>query len=145
MKKLALTVFLGGVLLAGGCSSLVAMSGTDPAALASMDQVHKEFGKPKVTGMADGKDYEEFTTHNKMADSQRAGVLVAGNLMTCGLGELFFFPYEMALLGKTVVSGDTVRVCYDMQGNVTEVYVDGEQVSLRTNVNRIIDGPKTAP
>lgn len=142
MKIHALIVLLGAILLATGCSSLVAMSGKDVSALASMDQVHKEFGKPKVTGMADGKDYEEFTTHNKMADPQRASVLVAGNLMTCGLGELYFFPYEMALLGKTAVSGDTLRVCYDMQGNVTDVYVDGEQVSLRTNVNKTIDGPK---
>jgi hypothetical protein len=142
MKKLALTVFLGGFLLANGCSSLVAMSGKDASALASMDQVHKEFGKPTVTGSADGKDFEEFTTHNKMADPQRAGVLVMGNLMSCCLGEFFFFPYEMALLGKTVVAGDTLRVCYDGQGNVTDVFLDGDQISLRTNVNKIIDGPK---
>lgn len=142
MKIHALIVLLGGILLATGCSSLVAMSGKDVSALASMDQVHKEFGKPAVTGMADGRDYEEFTTHNKMADPQRAGVLIMGDLMSCCLYELYFFPYEMALLGKTVVSGDTLRVCYDPQGNVTDVFLDGEQISLRTNVNKVIDGPK---
>jgi hypothetical protein len=142
MKNCALIALIGGFLLANGCSSLVAMSGKDVSVLASMDQVHKEFGKPVVTGMADGRDYEEFTTHNKMADPQRAGVLVLGDLMTCGFGELFFFPYEMAMLGKTAVVGDTLRVCYDAQGSVTDVFLGGEQISLRTNVNRTIDGPK---
>ena len=35
------------------------------------------------------RDYEEFVTHSKIADPQRAGVLVVGDLMSSGLMELF--------------------------------------------------------
>jgi YD repeat-containing protein len=56
--------------------------------------------------------------------------------------ELFLFPYEMGELGYTTVFGDTIRFCYDSQGSVTGVFLDGEQITLRTNVNRTIDGGK---
>jgi hypothetical protein len=143
MKNRTLLVLIGGLLFASGCSSLVAVSGKDVGELASMDQVHKEFGKPVATGAADGQDYEEFVTHSKIADPQRAGVLALGNMMTSGLMEVFFFPYEMAELAHTTVAGDTIRFCYDSQGSVTGVFLGGEQIALRTNVNRTIDGPKT--
>jgi hypothetical protein len=145
MKNRTLLVLIGGFLLAGGCSSMVAMSGKDVSTFASMDQVHKEFGKPAATGVADGHDYEEFTTHSKIADPQRAGILIMGDLMTSGLMEFFLFPYEMAALGHTAIIGETLRFCYDQQGSVTDVFLDGEQISLRTNVNRTIEGPKSAP
>ena len=142
MKNRTLLVLIGGLLCACGCSSLVALSGKDVSGLASMDQVHKEFGKPVATGVSDSQDYEEYVTHAKIADPQRAGVLVMGDLMSSGLMELFLFPYEMVELGHTTVAGDTIRFCYDGQGNVTGVFMGGEQIALRTNVNRLIEGPK---
>ena len=57
--------------------------------------------------------------------------------------EFFLFPYELSQLGYTAIAGDTIRFCYDAQGSVTGVFLDGEQISLRTNVNRTIDGAKS--
>ncbi len=145
MMNRTFLVLIVGFLFAGGCSSLVAMSGKDVSTYATMDQVRKDFGKPVATGAAEGQDYEEFKTHSKIADPQRAGVLVLGDLMTSGLMEVVFFPYELAVLGENVVAGETLRFCYDINGNVTGVFLDGEQITLHTNVNRTIDGPKTAP
>src|SRR5580698_6708201 len=142
MKNRTLLVLMGGFLCACGCSSLVALSGKDVSGLATMDEVHKQFGKPVATGVADSQDYEDFVTHAKVADPQRAGVLALGDLMTSGLMEIFLFPYQMVELGHTTVAGDTIRFCYDIQGNVTGVFLDGEQIALRTNVNKLIDGPK---
>jgi YD repeat-containing protein len=144
MKNRTCLVLIASFLFACGCSSLVAISGKDVSQLASMDEVHREFGKPVATGVADSQDYEEFVTHSKIADPQRAGVLALGDLMTSGLMEFFLFPYQMAELGYTTVAGDKIRFCYDSQGNVTGVFLGGEQIALRTNVNRLIDGPKAS-
>ncbi|CAN5185660.1 hypothetical protein BH10PLA2_BH10PLA2_21040 [soil metagenome] len=142
MKTYTLLVLVGVLTFNLGCSSLVAVSGKDVSAYASMEQVRKDFGKPLNKGMADGRDYEEFTSHTKISDPQRAGVLIMGDLMTCGLLELFLFPYELCCVGHNVVAGETVRFAYDAQGSVTDVYVDGEQVSLRANAGRTIEGAK---
>jgi hypothetical protein len=140
MKTYTLLVSAGVLALGMGCSSLVAISGKDVSTYASMEQVRKDFGKPAAKGMADGRDYEEFSSHAKISDPQKAGVLIMGNLMTCGLMELFLFPYELCCAGHNVIAGETVRFAYDAQGNVTDVYVDGDQVSLRANAGRTIEG-----
>ena len=142
MKTYTLLVLVGGLACAAGCSSLVAMSGKDVSTIATMEQVHKDFGKPTAVGVADGKDYEEFKTHSKIADPQRAGVLLLGDLMTSGLMELFLFPYEVACVTETTIAGETLRFSYDANGSVTDVYVDGEQVALRANAGRTIEGGK---
>ncbi len=142
MKTYTLLVLVGVLAFAGGCSSLVAMSGKDVGSIATMEQVHHQFGKPVASGTADGKDYEEFKSHSKISDPQRAGVLIMGDLMTSGLMELFLFPYELACVGETTISGETVRFSYDPNGSVTDVYVNGEQVALRANAGRTIEGGK---
>jgi hypothetical protein len=142
MKIHSLFVLVSIFAISAGCSSMVAVSGKDVSTLASADQVHKEFGKPTATGVADDREYEEYKTHCKIADPQRAGILVMGDLMTSGLMEVFLFPYEMACLGHTAIMGDTLRVCYDSQHNVTDVYLDGDQISMRSNATKTIEGQK---
>ncbi len=130
--------FLG----ACGCSSMVAVSGKDVSGLASAEQVHKEFGKPVATGVVEDREFEDYKTHAKISDPQRAGTMMLGDLMTSGLMEFFLFPYELACVGQTAIMGDTLRFCYDSQHNVTDVYLDGEQISLRSNATRTIEGQK---
>jgi hypothetical protein len=139
MKTLALLVSAGVLALATGCSSLVALSGKDVGSIACLEQAHAEFGKPVAVGTADGRDYEDFNSHKKIADPQRAGVLIMGDLMSCGLMEFVLFPYEMACFGKTAISGGTVRFFYDSSGNITDVYANGEQVALRANAGRTME------
>jgi hypothetical protein len=142
MKTYTPLVLVGVLAFAVGCSSLVALSGKDVGSIATMEQVHKEFGKPVAVGTADGKDYEEFKSHSHISDPQRAGVLIMGDLMTSGLMELFLFPYELACVGETTIAGGTVRFSYDANGSVTDVYVNGQQVALSANAGRTIEGGK---
>src|SRR5438874_242748 len=106
-------------LLTGGCSSLIAYSGTDPDALNTKEVVHEKLGKPTQTVVAEDGFTETFHSRRKFRDQlgAREDFMCFG--MTLGTSELFLVPLELYLLAKTMLVGHDLQVYYDSYGRVT--------------------------
>jgi len=113
-------------LLISGCSVLIANCGKDLNVLDDRDQVRQEFGEPVATGIEDGKQFEDFRSHWKVADPYWGGPGYAmGMILTAGLYELGGFPYQVYCASRATIVGQDIRFYYDRAGNVSECRVDG--------------------
>jgi YD repeat-containing protein len=116
--------------LACGCSCMIAGAGKDLGAVDTRAEMHGVLGEPVTRGVANGEPYEEFHTRMVIRDDQSAAGEGYALLLfiTCGTSELVTVPYQLGLLCKRSIAGQTVRVTYDKNGNVTQVDRDGESV-----------------
>jgi hypothetical protein len=92
--------------------------------------MHALLGEPVARGVAGGEQYEEFRTRRVIAkdqwDCEGYCILCAA---TCCAPDLVCVPYQLALLAKRAVLGQTIRVTYDPDGGVGSVQRDGESVT----------------
>ena len=125
MRLSCLVLIASATVLTSGCSMLIARSGKDVSNLTTRDDVHREFGEPDQTGVAEGHPYEDYWTRRKKMTSD---CLSLGLGMTYGTFELIAFPVELWSLSKGTVLGKNLRFAYDDQGRVMRVFLDGETV-----------------
>jgi hypothetical protein len=125
--------------MSSGCSTLIARSGDDLSALTTREKVHEAFGNPSMSGTSDGQLFEDFHTRRKIAEPMRSISLGLGTVMTFGVSELFCFPGELCLLGRTSLLGRDIRFSYDSEGVVTHIELPGQWVldPLRSQVDLI--------
>ena len=116
--------------LACGCSCMIAGAGTDLGAVETKAEMHSVLGEPVTRGLADGQPYEEFRTRMVISDDQSSTDEGYALLLfvSCGTSELVTVPYQLGLLCKRSLVGQTVRVTYDQKGHVSQVDRDGESV-----------------
>jgi hypothetical protein len=126
----ALLLLIATASLAGGCSSLVAVSGTDLDKLATREEVRKEFGEPNATGHEDGRAYDDFLTYRKLTDRFNADAYARWFVLTCGYSEFITFPVELVRVGYLAAMGQIIRVYYDDEGVVTTRFLDGRELSV---------------
>ena len=116
------------MLLQSGCSSLIALSGVDLAALKTQEEVRAKFGNPLNNGVSNGESFDTFCSRSKFRDAQGA----CGDLMffgmTMGLSEFFMVPIELYQLGQATLRAHEVRFTYNALGRVTGAYVVGKSV-----------------
>lgn len=112
-----------------GCSAMVASSGKDLNYLTTRDEVHKEFGKPKESGTADGNSYEEFRSHQMIAEPGGAIGMTMVNFATLGLAEFVLFPAELYKVSSRSITGQSIRFSYDESGNVVGASINGEPIA----------------
>jgi hypothetical protein len=128
MQNASYCVFVCG-LLACGCAGLVNQVGKDLSDVKNRQEVHAKLGEPASTGVAEGKAYEEFHTRQKIAGADQrlfgGPGYAMGVYMTCGLSEVVLFPYELSLVGRRALFGQTVRVTYEADDAVAYVLLDG--------------------
>jgi hypothetical protein len=109
-------------MLPTGCSTLIADSGKNLGELKTREQVHTYFGEPAKTGTADGKDYEVYYTHRKIAEGQlerwSKGMGIA---MTLGMLELYYFPEELVYLAKHTLAGQEMTFVYNDTGRTISI------------------------
>jgi YD repeat-containing protein len=79
----------------------------------------------------DDHPYEEFRTRKVIADENfsRGDGYAIGFIITLGTSELIEVPYQLFLLTKRTVLGQTIRVTYDKYGNIAYVTRDGQTIS----------------
>jgi hypothetical protein len=125
--RLALSVCLT---LSCGCACMIAGAGKDLGRVGSKEEMHALLGEPVARGVAGGEQYEEFRTRRVIANSQwdceGYCILCA---TTCCAPDLVCVPYQLGLLAKRTVLGQTIRVTYDPDGGVGWVERDGESVT----------------
>jgi hypothetical protein len=128
--RVAPLFLLASVSLSSGCSVMIAGSGKDLGSLTTKAQVHTQFGEPSATGIEGGKAFEDFRTRQKVAtwDQSQKEVYAMLMVMTLGTAELVFTPYEVYLLGVRTMIGQTVRVAYDANGKIADLYLDGKPI-----------------
>jgi YD repeat-containing protein len=129
MRYLAL-LLLACVPLFAGCSVYIARMGKDLDRLATREQVHADFGEPCRTGTVDGNAFEDYRTRRKMSERLRSCEQGMAFVMTFGVGELGWFPYELYLLGRRTLLGQEVRFVYDDAGRVIGIHLDGKPLGL---------------
>jgi len=125
----------GGLLLCivtvfhSGCASELAGAGKDLGALTSLEEMRDGLAEYGASGVAEGKRYEEFRTRKVIAQNQdgHEGYIIAW-ASTFGTIDLIAVPYQVYLIGKRSVVGQTVRVTYDEDGSIGEVERDGVSV-----------------
>jgi hypothetical protein len=117
------------VTLAGGCSSMIARSGTDLFDYTTREEMRKEFGEPVKSGHEDGRAYEEFYSRRKLTDPWRVYSTGMALVFTFGLIEPIAFPYEVFRLGYTTAVGQQIRVYYEADGSVVSRHIDGEELT----------------
>lgn len=122
-------------ILSSGCSFLIAYAGKDLSKLETREKVHEVFNKPTLAGYEDNRFFEEFRTRRKVSESLRASHLAMSVPMTFGLGELVAFPYELYLLGRNTILGQTIRFTYDSEGRIIRITLDGELTNWPTTPN----------
>jgi hypothetical protein len=108
--------------------------------------MHALLGEPVARGVAEGVEYEEFRTRMVIAKSQW---LAEGYGMlwvtTCGAVDLIGVPYELCLLSKRTLLGQTIRVTYRQDGGIANVERDGESVLEFDGAFRAPDENHPAP
>lgn len=109
---------------------MIAGAGKDLGAVETKAEMHGVLGEPVGQGVANGEPYEEFRTRMVIADDQSESDEGYALLLfvSCGTSELVTVPYQLGLLCKRSIVGQTVRVTYDQNGRVTQVDRDGESV-----------------
>jgi hypothetical protein len=113
-----------------GCTGLIAGAGKDLGKVSSREEMHAVLGKPVASGVAEGKQYEEFRTRKVIAQDQTGTgeAYVIYWASTFGTIELIGVPYQLWLLGKRTLLGQTIRVTYEQDGAIGEVERDGQSV-----------------
>jgi hypothetical protein len=114
-------------LFCNGCSMLIASSGKDLSQLKTRDEVREQFGEPMMSCNEEGRDFDDFRSHRKIAYQLRTAGYSMSLAMTLGLGEFITFPYEVYETGKDVIVGQDVRFYYDENGRTTECLVNGDR------------------
>jgi hypothetical protein len=109
---------------------MIARAGKDLGSVETKQQMHAVLGEPAVKGVEERGPYEEFRTREVIAEDW--SVKGEGYAMllgtTCGAVELVAVPYQLYLLGKRSLLGQTVRVTYGQDGAIIGVERDGESV-----------------
>ena len=123
--RAALFLLAASLVSSAGCSWWVISRGTDLSKLPTREQVQAVFGPPRASGEVEGKSYEDFRTHRKIADFNLEGVLMV-DAGTLGLAELYCFPCAVFIAAKQSIAGQNLRFIYDENGKVKEVRRDGE-------------------
>ena len=108
-----------------GCTGMLASRGLDLDKMQSDAVVQSRLGKPISSGTTEGKQYEDFHTHQKIAYKPGAGYAM-GFCMTLGLCDLFLFPIEVVKASSEMIKGHDVRVIYESDGKVSTILVDGK-------------------
>lgn len=126
--RVAILLCVGAVPPATGCTYAVVTSGKNLSEVKTAEQARAEFGPPVGSGVADGKPFEEFRTHRKIAEPNKVIYLMMGYAVTFGTGELIWFPQQSFIAARRWVCGQTLRFVYDEHGKVTTVVHDGEPV-----------------
>jgi hypothetical protein len=126
--RTALLLLIAAVPLGSGCSVFIAQAGRDVGT--TREQVREQFGQPIESGAVDDKHFDQFRTHRKLAEHDRASRMGMGIVMTYMVGELVAFPIELYTLTRRSVFGQDLRVWYDSNGAVTSVQIDGESLWL---------------
>ncbi len=121
-------ILLSAVVGATGCGALVKVSGTDVNDFTTRTAVQKEFGKPSATGVEEGRPYEEYVTHLKLAEPGSAEGLTILDASTFFLAEFVLFPTELYRAADHIYNGQTLHVLYDDKGNVINMRTDGSAI-----------------
>ncbi len=123
---------LAAALLSGGCSFLIARSGKDLTGLATREEIRAQLAEPIATSVEDGNVIEEYRTRRKIAEPYARRYFSPGYpmllSMTFGTSELISVPYELSLIGRRTLRGQTLRVIYYPDGMVANIYVNGESL-----------------
>lgn len=120
------SVLIGGALVSAGCSAFIASRGTDLTELTNREESHKQLGSPVESGTEEGKDYDIFRYHGKIARWNPGPGPAMLLIMTWGLSEFVNVPYELGVATADFVVGSEVKFWYDGQGQVVTRTVDGE-------------------
>jgi hypothetical protein len=116
------------ILLQSGCSSMIAVSGVDLAALKTQEEVRAKFGDPIDNGIGKDESFDTFRSRSKYRDPMGVSSDLMAFGMTLGLSELVMVPAELYKLARATLFGQDVRFTYNAAGQVTEVSVDGKWV-----------------
>src|SRR5262249_53456120 len=119
-------------------------------------EVQNRLGTPTSSGTTEGKQYEDFHTHQKIAYKPGAGYAM-GFVMTLGLCDLILFPIEVVKASSEMIQGHDVRVIYEADGKVSAILVDGkyhlgagqfgsrEHAKLWQRLRQSVDGAPSLP
>jgi hypothetical protein len=143
--RAAILLWVGITLSATGCSYHIAASGKDLGTVTTREQIHAEFGPPVAGGVTEGKPYEDFRTHRKIADdflSIQGARLASG--YTLGLAEVVLWPAVCLDTARQVVFGQDLRFVYDEKGDVTAAVRNGEYIVGNPRLSRRIPSPQAA-
>jgi hypothetical protein len=108
-----------------GCAALVCNHGINPEGLidSKIDEIGIRTGE---TSQPDGERSVTFSTHQKIAEPERAKEIVNRDAITFfGVAETVEFPYELYRIMRTKLFGQEVTVSYDRLGLVCGVSVGG--------------------
>lgn len=120
-------LILGLALCSTGCSSLIATRGLNLYEVNTKEKVHEHFGKPRKTGIKDGKPFEEYVSRYHVYQPELAMNYLIGSSLSMGILEFVHFPCEVARVTGNTLLGRTFRVCY-----LNETQVEG--ISVREGI-----------
>lgn len=129
-----------------GCSTLIARSGKNVEIWKTRDQIRDVMGTPVTTGIEDGREFDDFVTHKKIAEDSRIYGLSVYFAMTCGFSEILTLPNEAYRAIRNMTVGTDLRFYYDANGRITSIKSRTVQVSPRISRIRLTsDADRIAP